>query len=140
MISETFFTAGPRKTHELHSSCSTQTRNRGAHVAKIKAPKQWRRQEFVTGGGVRYGSIGGLEYEVLQSVCLSVYQRGSLLDGLAMCLSCDTKKFHDNESTHIGLLHNFWTSTDRGEASALAAPLHRRLRGLEGWRMRGEGY
>jgi len=50
-------------------------------------------------------------------VVLSVYQRGSLLDGLAMYryLSCDTKKFHDNESTHI--LHNFWTSTHRGEAS-----------------------
>jgi len=45
-------------------------------------------------------------------VVLSVYQRGSLLDGLAMYLSCETKKFHDNESTH--LLHNFWTSTHRG--------------------------
>jgi len=44
---------------------------------------------------------------------LSVYQRDSLLDGLAMYLSCDTKKFHDNESTHI--LHNFWTSTHRGK-------------------------
>jgi len=44
-----------------------------------------------------------------------VYQRGSLLDGLAIYLSCDTKKFHDNESIHI--LHNFWTSTHRGEAS-----------------------
>jgi len=32
-----------------------------------------------------------------------------------MYLSCDTKKFHDNESTYI--LHNFWTSTHRGEAS-----------------------
>ena len=50
-------------------------------------------------------------------VVLSVYQRGSLLDGLAMYLSCDTKKFHANESTHI--LHNFWTSTHRGEASSL---------------------
>jgi len=40
-----------------------------------------------------------------------------------MYLSCDTKKFHDNESTHI--LHNFWTSTHTGEASPspLAAPL-----------------
>jgi len=38
-------------------------------------------------------------------VVLSVYQRGSLLDGLAAYLSCDTKNFHDNESTHI--LHNF---------------------------------
>ena len=41
-------------------------------------------------------------------VVLSVYQRGPLLDGLAMYLSCVTNKFHDNESTHI--LHNFWTS------------------------------
>ena len=46
-----------------------------------------------------------------------------------MYLSCDTKKFHDNESTHI--LHNFWTSTDRGEASRpspLAAPLRRAVK------------
>ena len=43
-------------------------------------------------------------------VVLSVYQCGSLLDGLAMYLSCDTKKFHDNES----ILRNFWTSTHRG--------------------------
>ena len=34
-------------------------------------------------------------------VVLSAYQRGSLLDGLAMHLSCDTKKSHDNESTDI---------------------------------------
>jgi len=40
-----------------------------------------------------------------------VYQRGPLLDGLAVYLSCDTKKFHDNESTRI--LHNFWTFTHR---------------------------
>jgi len=57
----------------------------------------------------------GLEYEVPQSrFVLSVYQCGSLLDGLAMYLSCDTKKFHDNESTHI--LHNYWTSTHRGRS------------------------
>jgi len=63
---------------------------------------------------VRYGSIGALEYEVPQSrlYCQSVYQRGSLLDGLAMYLSCDTKKFHGNESTRT--LHNIWTSTHRG--------------------------
>jgi len=45
-------------------------------------------------------------------VVLSLYQRGSSLDGLAVYLSCGTKKFHDNESTHI--LHNFWTSTHKG--------------------------
>jgi len=57
-----------------------------------------------------------------------VYQRGSLLDGLAMYLSCDTKKFHDNESTHI--LHNFWTSTHIGGLLPLplAAPLILRYR------------
>jgi len=33
-------------------------------------------------------------------VVLSVYQRDSLLNGLVMHLSCDMKKFHDNESTH----------------------------------------
>jgi len=40
--------------------------------------RQRRRQDFVTGGGeVRYGSIGGLEYEVPQSrrciVCVSTW-------------------------------------------------------------------
>ena len=37
---------------------------------------QWRRQDFVKGGEVRYGSIGGLEYEVPQSglycLCINV--------------------------------------------------------------------
>jgi len=37
---------------------------------------QWRRQDFVTGGEVRYGSIGGLEYEVpqprLYCLCINV--------------------------------------------------------------------
>jgi len=50
-------------------------------------------------------------------VVLSLYQRGSSLDGLAVYLSCGTKKFHDNESTHI--LHNFWTSTHKGVASPM---------------------
>jgi len=136
VISETFFTAEPRKTHELHSSCSTQTRNRGAHVAKIKAPKQWRRQDFVTRGGSEVWVYRGSRVRSPPvPVVLSVYQRGSLLDGLAMCLS---RRSSMTMKAHI--LHNFWTSTHRGEASPLAAPLHRRLRGLEGWRMRGEGY
>ena len=47
-----------------------------------------------------------------------MYQRGSLLDGLAMYLSRDTKKSRDNESTHV--LHNFWTFTHRGKASPLS--------------------
>ena len=48
---------------------------------------------FGNRGEVRYGSIGGLEYEVPQK--------------LRHLLQC----------THI--LHNFWTSTHRGEASPL---------------------
>ena len=55
---------------------------------------------------MRYGSIGSLEYEVPQSrVVLSVYQRGSLLDGLAVYLSCDMKKLHDNESSQSTHTH-----------------------------------
>ena len=54
---------------------------------------------------------------VVEPVVEPVVQRGSLLDGLAMYLSCDTKKFHDNESTHI--LHNFWTSAHRGKLPPL---------------------
>ena len=46
---------------------------------------------FCNRGGVRYGSIGGLEYEVPQK--------------LTHLLQC----------THI--VHNFWTSIHRGEAS-----------------------
>ena len=67
--------------------------------------------DFVTGGSevwvYRESRVGSPPVPVV----LSVYQRGSLLDGLAMYLSCDTKKFDDNESTHM--LHNFWTSTHR---------------------------
>jgi len=78
---------------------------------------QWRRQEFVTGGSEVWVYRGSRVRSPPVLVVLSVYQRGSSLDGLAMYLSCDTKKFHDNESTHILSLHNFWTSTHRGEAS-----------------------
>ena len=74
---------------------------------------QWRRQDFVTGGSEVWVYRGSRVRCPPVRVVLSVHQRDSLLDGLAMYLSCDTKKFHDNESTHI--LHNFWTSTHRGE-------------------------
>ena len=71
---------------------------------------QWRRQDFVTAGGSEVWVYRGSRVRSPPvPVVLSVYQRGSLLDGLAMYLSCDAIKFHDNESTHI--LHNFWTST-----------------------------
>ena len=42
----------------------------------ILGRSQWRRQDFVTGGKVRYGSVGCLEYEVPQSrlycLCINV--------------------------------------------------------------------
>jgi len=87
---------------------------------------QWRRQDFVTGGSEVWVCRGSrVRRNPPVPVVLSVYQRGCLLDGLALYLSCDTKKFHDNESTHI--LHNFWTSTHRGRSfppsPPLAAPL-----------------
>jgi len=72
---------------------------------------QWRRQDFVTGGSEVWVYRGSRVRSPSIPVVLSVYQRGSLLDRLAMYLLCDTKKFHDNESTHT--LHNVWTSTHR---------------------------
>ena len=82
-------------------------------VSVIPRAPIWLSTGLYRGSGVRSPPV---------PVVLSVYQRGYLLDGLAVYLSCDTKKFHHNDSTHI--LHNFWTSTHRGEASPpLAAPL-----------------
>ena len=79
----------------------------------VYSTQQWRRQDFVTGGSEVWVHRGSRVRSPPVPVVLSVYQRGSLLDGLAMYLSCDTKKFRDNESTHI--LHNFWTSSHRGK-------------------------
>ena len=109
----------------------------GADIHRVPAPtaartaanqtrghryRQWCRQDFVTGGGSEVWVYRGSRVRSPPvPVVLSVYQRGSLLDGLAMYL----KKFHNNESTHI--LHNIWTSTHREgsfhPSSPLAAPL-----------------
>ena len=92
-------------------------------VLSLVSHKQWRRQDFVTGGSGVWVYRGSRVRSPPVPVVWFVYQRGSLLDGLAMYLSCDMKKFHDNESTHI--LYNFWTSTHRaGSFLPLAAPLH----------------
>jgi len=56
---------------------------------------------FLTGGSEVWVYRGSRVRSPPVPVVLSVYQPGSLLDGLAMYLSCDTKKFHYNESTHI---------------------------------------
>ena len=92
------------KHHQQPSSLSSSPPSLSSH--------QWRRQDFVTGGSEVWIYRGSRVRSPPVPVVLSVYQRGSLLDGLAMYLSCNTKKFHDNESTHI--LHNYWTSTRRG--------------------------
>jgi len=53
------------------ANCSLKYRRRACTMITpaIRHPyDQWRRQDFVTGGEVRYGSIGGLEYEVPQKL------------------------------------------------------------------------
>ena len=52
-----YYARSSRKTHT-----NTHTHTHKPNTA------QWRRQNFVTGGEVRYGSIGGLEYEVPQKL------------------------------------------------------------------------
>ena len=86
--------------------------------------RQWRRQDFVNRGESEVWVYRGSRVQSPPvPVVLSAYQRGSLLDGLAVYLSCYTKKFHDNESTHI--LHNFGRPPIGGSfpPSPLAAPL-----------------
>ena len=107
-----------------------------AKMMRSTDPLAWTTQQTQPVAPPRFCSRGGSDAWVYRRsrvrsppvpVVLSVYRRGSLLDGLAMYLSRDTKKFHDNESTHI--LHNFWTSTHRGGKlpAPLAAPLNATL-------------
>ena len=68
---------GARWLVESDSAYSPPHNCRHCHVRQLYCHSyQWRRQDFVTGGGVRYGSIGGLEYEVpqswLYSLCINV--------------------------------------------------------------------
>ena len=82
---------------------------------------------FCNTGGSEVWVYRGSRVRSPPVLVLSEYQRGSLLDGLAVYLSCDTKKFHDNESIHM--LHNFWTSTHGGEASPPWRRHYNHLRG-----------
>ena len=50
----------------------------------LQGPMQWRRQDFVTGESVVWVCRGSRVRSPPVPVVLSVYQRGSLLDGLAM--------------------------------------------------------
>jgi len=67
-------------------------------VDKVNAVRQWRRQDFVTGGSelVRHGSTGGVEYEVPQSrlYCLCI--------NVALCstaLQCICRVIRRNSTT-----------------------------------------
>ena len=64
---------------------------------------------------MRYWSIGGLEYEVPQSrlycLCINV----ALWSTALQCICRVIRRSSMTMKTHI--LHNFWTSTHRGEAS-----------------------
>ena len=79
-------------------------------VLSLVSHKQWRRQDFVT-GGVRYG---GLEYEVPQSrlycLCINVALCSTALQCRVIQRSSMTMKAH----TYYII---FCTSTHRGEAS-----------------------
>jgi len=79
---------------------------------------------FCNRGEVRYGSIGGLEYEVPQSrlncLCINVYLCSTALQ----CICRVIRRSSMTIKAHI--LHNFWTSTHRGKLPPLpplAAPL-----------------
>jgi len=79
-------------------------------------------------GEVRYGSIGGLEYEVPQSrlycLCINV----ALCSTALQCICRVIRRSSMAMKAHT--LHNFWTSTHRGKLppSPLAAPLLLNLR------------
>jgi len=66
----------------------------------------WRCQDFVTGGEVRYGSIGGLEYEVPQSrlycLCINVDLCSTALQCICRVIriSSMTMKAHTHTHTH----------------------------------------
>ena len=79
---------------------------------------------FCNRGEVRYGSIGGLEFEVPQSRLYCLWINVAHCSTALQCI-CRVipKKFHDNESTHI--LHNFGRPPIGGSfpPPPLAAPL-----------------
>ena len=106
---------------------------------------QWRRQDFCNRRGeVRYGSIGGLKYEVPQSrlycLCINVALCSTALQCICRVIRRSSipwqwKHTHTHTHTHLTallkstkraeqatsiesthILHNFWTSTHRGEA------------------------
>ena len=76
---------------------------------------------FCNSGEVRYGSRGSRVRSPPEADTFTAVHR----EFVGFGMSCDTKKFYDNESTHI--LYKFWTSTHRGGSfplPPLAAPLY----------------
>ena len=84
---------------------------------------QWRRQDFVTVGSEVWVNRGSRVRSPLVPVVLSVYQRGSLLDGLVICICGVIRR-----SSMTMKAHTYYIIFGRphiGEASPfpLAAPL-----------------
>jgi len=78
---------------------------------------QWRRQDFVTGRGSEVWVYGrSIEYEDPQSrlycLCINV----ALCSTALQCICPVIRRSSMTMKAHI--LHNFWTSTHRGEASS----------------------
>jgi len=70
---------------------------------------------FCNRGEVRYGSIWGLEYEVPQSQLYCLCINLALCSTAVQCICRVIRRRSMTMKAHI--LHNFWTSTHRGEAS-----------------------
>jgi len=70
---------------------------------------------FCNRGEVRYGSIGGLEYEVPQSQLYCLCINVALCSTALQCICRVIRRSSMTMKAHT--LHNFWTSTHRGELS-----------------------
>ena len=102
------------------SECRRHRRSNAAY-SRTNAKRrlyQWRRQDFVTGRKwLRYGSIGGLEYEVPQSrlYCLCTINVALCSTALQCICRVIRRSFMTMKAHTYPVLHNFWTSTHRGK-------------------------
>jgi len=99
-------------------------------LSDARAHTQWHRQDFVTGGSEVWGR-GSRVRSPPVPVVLSVYQRVSLLDGLAMYLQCICRVIRKSSMTMKA--HTYYIIFGRPPIGGkllpfpLAAPLHIRF-------------
>jgi len=107
------FNDGAASVCVLIHSCAKKVRRRDA----VAPPG------FCNRGGVRYGSTGGLEYEVRQSRLYCLFINVALCSTALQCICRVIRRRFMTMKAHT--LHNFWTSTHRGKLPPppLAAPL-----------------